>query len=80
MFNHTASIFDQFKDYIMFRPNNGNAANNIYVPLGKITWSWSAATTFSGGAWSPATGSITRPGTPDGGYEFPQWPNIFNNN
>ncbi|MGA2181174.1 MAG: hypothetical protein ABSH15_16525, partial [Verrucomicrobiota bacterium] len=80
IFNSTTSIFDQFEDYVMFRPDNGNANNNIYVPLGKITWSWSAATTYSGGVWSTPTYSITRPSSPDGGYEFPQWPQTYHNN
>jgi len=80
LFNSTTSIFDQFEDYIVFRPNNGNVANNIYVPLGKITWSWSAATTYSGGVWSTPTYSVPRPSNPDGGFEFPQWLNIYKNN
>ena len=80
IFNSTTSIFDQFEDYIIFRPKIGNENNNIYVPIGKITWSWSAATTYSGGAWSTPTYSITRPSTPDGSNEFPQWPQTYKNN
>jgi hypothetical protein len=80
IFNSTTSIFDQFEDYIMFRPKNGIENNNIYVPLGKITWSWSAATTYSGGQWSTPTYSITGPSNPDGGFEFPQWPQTYHNN
>jgi hypothetical protein len=80
VFNSNTSIVDQFKDYIMFRPKNGNVNNNIYVPLGKITWLWSASTTYSGGTWPPPTFSITRPSNPDGGLEFPQWPQTYHNN
>ncbi len=77
---NTTSVVDYFKDYIMFRPKNGIENKNIYVPLGKITWAWSASTTYSGGAWSTPTYSITRPSSPDGGYEFPLWPQTYHNN
>jgi hypothetical protein len=77
---NTTSIVDYFKDYVMFRPDNGNVNNNIYVPIGKVTWSWSAATTYSSGAWSTPTYLIVRPASPDGGYEFPLWPQIYHNN
>jgi hypothetical protein len=78
-FSNTTSVFDRFKDYIMFRPDNGTPSNNIYVPLGKIVWSWSASTTYSGGAWPPPTAAISRPTAPDGGYEFPQWSQVYVN-
>jgi hypothetical protein len=78
-YGNTTSIVDYFKDYVMFRPDNGNAANNIYVPLGKLTWSWSASTTYSDGTWSMPTFSITRPITPDVGCEFPQWLHPYTN-
>jgi len=63
----------------MFRPDNGTSGNNIYVPLGKIVWSWSASTTYSGGAWPPPTAAISRPTAPDGGYEFPKWSQVYVN-
>ncbi|HEY3762225.1 MAG TPA: hypothetical protein VGN23_10815 [Verrucomicrobiae bacterium] len=74
------SIVDYFEDYVMFRPDNGNVDNNIYVPIGKIIWSWSASTTYSGGSWSTPTGSITRPSIPDVGYQFPKWSQVYHNN
>jgi len=80
LFNSITSIFDQFQDYIMFRPDAGNKGNNIYVPLGKMAWKWSASTTYSGGSWSVPTYSVTRPRSPDASYEFPQWPNVYQNN
>jgi len=73
LFSNTTSVFDQFKDYVMFKPDNGTPTKNIYVPLGKIIWSWSASTTYSGGQWPPPSYYVQRPTAPDSGYEFPQW-------
>ena len=78
VFNYTTSIVDTFEDYVMFRPNAGNPDANIYVCLGKTTWSWSAWTTYSvWGGWSVPSFSITRPSWPDDSNDFPTWLHIY---
>jgi hypothetical protein len=58
----------------MFTPGN---PGDIYVPLGKITWS----TTF--GASSPSTNIVpnivTGPTTPDTSEDWPSWTAVFSN-
>jgi hypothetical protein len=79
IFNSSTTIFDQFKTYVMFRPDAGYANNNIFVPLGKIVWAWSAATTYSGGSWSIPTYFVTRPSFTAASLEFPQWNRVLVN-
>jgi hypothetical protein len=79
IFNNVTTVFDQFKTYVMFRPNIGISSQNIYVPIARITWSWSAATTYSGGSWSVPTYSVTRPAFSGTSSEFPVWPNVYSN-
>ena len=74
----TTTIFDQFSDYIRFRPGGVSSMNNIYVTLGKTSWSWSGATSYSSNHWSPATGSVTWPESPDDSNDFPFWSTVFN--
>jgi hypothetical protein len=75
----TTSIVDDFKTYIMFRPSAGSTAQNTYVPLGKITWSWSASSTYSNGTWSNPGYFAPSPTAPVDTTEFPTWPDIYNN-
>lgn len=77
----TTSCSDQFRDYIVFRPDIGTTANNIFVTLGIISgntnsWAWSASTIWIGG-WSTPTGSVTRPTWPDNDNSFPTWVNTY---
>jgi hypothetical protein len=77
VYNETTTISDEFIDYFVFRPSG---ASNIYVTLGKTSWSWSGASTYSNGQWTPASGSVSRPAAPDNSADFPQWPQVHNNN
>ena len=70
----SATIFDQFEDYVVFQPA---IAGSIWVTLGKTSWSWSGATTFQNGVWTPATGSVSPPAGPDSSDDFPNWNHIF---
>jgi hypothetical protein len=85
IFNDTTSIADQFEDFIVFRPDAGNAASNIYVTLGVIgggqtnSWSWSGSSTYFNFQWSAPTGAITRPTAPSNSDAFPQWTNTYIN-
>jgi hypothetical protein len=85
IYSYTTKIADQFEDFIVFRPDAGNAASNIYVTLGIISggqtnsWSWSGSSTYSSGQWSAPTGTITRPTAPNNSDTFPQWTNIYTN-
>ncbi len=40
------SIDMHFKSYLVFRPNVGNASDNIYVTLARVEWSWTAAALY----------------------------------
>ncbi len=71
------SIADSFNDYVVFKPD-GNA-NNIYVTLGRVFWSWSASTSYTGGAWSSPTYQVNGPSSPDSSDEFPVWPDTLYN-
>jgi hypothetical protein len=84
-FSSITSIYDQFEDYVIFRPDAGNPNNNIYVTLGVVSggipsWSWSASTTYSSGTWSTPSSSITRPTNPDTSDNFPTWLQTYINN
>ncbi|HEU5124399.1 MAG TPA: hypothetical protein VFW05_10080, partial [Verrucomicrobiae bacterium] len=79
LFGSITSIFDQFETYVIFRPDDGSPEENIFVPLAKITWAWSAATTYSGGSWSLPTGSITRPHFFNNATDFPKWLQVLHN-
>jgi hypothetical protein len=74
----TTSVSDQFQDFIMFRPNNGQPASNIYVPLGEITWSWSATNRTVYNFWPPIplVSTVIRP-TVIGSTNFPQWTHVW---
>ena len=60
-----------FKDYIRFRPDAGNAADNIFVTLGIVSWNMLATATSSGidSAQSPD------PTGPSNSNDFPIWTN-----
>jgi hypothetical protein len=77
---YTTSTSDQFIDYVVFRPGGLSAVTNIYITLGKTTWSWSGSSTYSNGDWTLPSGSATTPSTFDSSGDFPQWPKIHNNN
>jgi hypothetical protein len=77
VYNETTTISDAFIDYYVFRPTG---ASNIYVTLGTTSWSWSGITTYSNGQWAPARGSVSWPEAPDQSADFPQWPQVHNNN
>ena len=79
----TTRCTDQFRDYIVFRPNAGIENNNIFVTLGVVSggnpsWGWSASTTWFGG-WSTPTGTVTRPTWPDNNDAFPTWIHTYTN-
>lgn len=76
---YTTSANDQFQDYVMFRPDAGNASDNIYVCLGKSTWKWNATTTYTSGVWPLPRGSVTRPASVDNSYGLPTWPGTYIN-
>jgi len=78
-FNDITSIVDSFQDYVIFRPDAGNAQSNIYVCLGTNSWSWSAATTYSNSQWSVPTFFVTRPIRPDASNLSPIWPRTYIN-
>jgi hypothetical protein len=75
------SIVDQFEDYIMFRTDNGHQDKNIYVPIGEITWSWSASSQFGTptfpNSWSPPFYAVARPTTNSACIKIPQWSHIW---
>jgi hypothetical protein len=70
------SINDSFKDYFVFKPDGDGS---IYVTLGRVTWSWSASTSYINGTWSSPTYQINGPSKPDDSNEFPMWPNTLHN-
>jgi hypothetical protein len=76
---YTTSISDNFIDYVVFRPGPQTATGNIFVTLGKTSWSWSAITTWSNGAWSTPTGGVMWPTAPDNSDDFPIWSQIIHN-
>jgi hypothetical protein len=75
----TTAITDSFETYVMFRPDEGDPSSNIFVCLGKLTWSWSASTTFSAvSGWSTPTFTLGSPELgPDDSCQFPTWSNTY---
>jgi hypothetical protein len=79
---YTTAVNDHFETYIMFRPDNGNPASNIYVSLGKLTWSWNGSTTYTvGTGWSQPIGTVVGPdpGPDDSFFEPPTWIHTYPN-
>lgn len=68
---------DSFKTYLRFRPAG---ADNIWVTLGRVDWSWNAFATNSLGwpynnipsNWTITSSSVPNPSL-NGDYEFPFW-------
>ena len=73
----TATIFDQFEFYVVFRPDTGVAAENFYVSLGEGAWSWTATTTWDGTVWSNPNHSVSRPTFLPNSDRLPEWPNVY---
>jgi hypothetical protein len=40
-----------FKSYLRFKPDAGGAAWNIWVTLGVVNWSWTAAAWYTDSTW-----------------------------
>jgi hypothetical protein len=78
---NTTRIADQFVTHVVFRPDEGNPNNNIYVSLGMTTWSWSATATWNGTVWTITGPSTPRPTNFDRSDSFPPtWLRIYRNN
>jgi hypothetical protein len=83
-------IYDEFRDYVEFRPNAGNPNDNIYVTLGMVkaehdlgldpSWGWHAYSTYTSGQWYIQSSDVTRPVRTDESDPFTEWSNIYNNN
>jgi len=72
-FGTFVSLVVQFRDYVRFMPTNG--APNIYITLGKVTWSVDAV------AIKPYDDWVLLPGNPvvptwGPSQEFPYWTNV----
>jgi hypothetical protein len=61
----TASVFDRFDLYLMYKPNT---ANSIWVTLSKATWGWgfNSSWSASGNRWRLDPGSFVRVSSPAG--------------
>jgi hypothetical protein len=75
----TATMNLSFVDYLRFRPDAGNPADNIFVTLELVTWGVKSSATYtSETGWQVDEGSsITRPQY-TGSDAFPLYTNTFN--
>jgi hypothetical protein len=67
----TNRLQGSFEDYIRFRPDAGNASDNIFVTLGIVSWNVLATATSSG----INTAQSPDPTGPSNSNEFPIWTN-----
>jgi hypothetical protein len=75
------AIVDYFEDYIAFQP--AGDADNMYAPLGRIYWDWSASADrvppLIWGDWMLGPSTVHAPTKPDGSLEFPYWERVYFN-
>jgi hypothetical protein len=57
----SVSLKLQFRDYIRFRPNAGGSNYNIYITLGKVTWSVDASATLTNNVWVSESNNVASP-------------------
>jgi hypothetical protein len=58
--------------WLMFQPS-GTSGNPIWVPLRKVSWSWSASATKSGSTWSITSHNDPHNLSASETSDFPQW-------
>jgi hypothetical protein len=68
-----------FKTYLRFRPDAGNAEDNIFVTLRVVTWSVFASATYSSGVWNVNSASFSTGPDDFPSDDFPIWTTIFDN-
>ncbi len=73
----SVSIDDKFEMWIMFRPSG---QDSIWVPLKKVSWSWSASVTQSGGNWSLGSNAHSQNPAFQDTTAFPVWTKNNNTN
>ncbi len=66
---------DQFKMYLMFRPTGLAGIGAIYVPIGRIGWSWRGHAILQNDQWSlvPNSSSATVDPAAVDPPDFPEW-------
>jgi hypothetical protein len=75
-------ILDVFKMYFMYRPRGktGSDSTSIWVPLGKLTWYWTATLRNAGypdsNAWNLLAFNRDAAQITAGGKDFPEWSNV----
>jgi hypothetical protein len=78
-FGTTTRFDNYFKCYVVFRPDEGDPSENIYVTLGTLNWQGRATTVKSNGVWQSLSYYIPTPSAPDDSDAFRHWERIFYN-
>lgn len=68
-----------FKDFLRFRPDAGNANQNIFVTLQEVDWRLSASSTKTGGVWSLDPSSYFDNPVQVSSDNFPYWESVSSN-
>jgi hypothetical protein len=62
-----------FQDFALFKPDAGNPLQNIFVPLGIVTWGVNATAYNTPSGWVLSSTSSVTPPTLTSTETFPQW-------
>jgi hypothetical protein len=68
-----------FRTYLRFKPDAGNAADNIFVTLRLVTWGVTASATKTSGVWTVNPSSSAIGPSETNSTVFPVWGKVFNN-
>ncbi len=76
----SARIVNHFDDYFMYQAHSLTSGPSVWVSLNRLRWSWDAQTSYTNGAWSPATVNAETAPTVGSAYNsLPTWYCVFNN-